>query len=107
MPKVFKNLSQDLTNMSASMLSIKKSFERIKRDDPSEAEEPVKKRRNTCKERGMGSESDRSDGETPLKATEPQVDTAIEGETRVSDARRFTDRNLSRFRSRRGYWSEY
>ena len=37
MPKVSKNLSQVLTNMSASMLSMEKSFKRIRRDDLSEA----------------------------------------------------------------------
>ena len=47
MPKVLKNLSQILTSMSASMLSMEKSFKRIRRDDPSEAEEPVKKRRKS------------------------------------------------------------
>ena len=47
MLKVLKNLSQILTSMSASMLSMEKSFKRIRRDDPSEAEEPVKKRRKS------------------------------------------------------------
>ena len=46
-PKVLKNLSQILTSMSACMLSMEKSFKRIRRDDPSEAEEPIKKRRKS------------------------------------------------------------
>ena len=46
MPKVLKNLSQILTNMSASM-SMEKPFKRIRRDGPSEAEEPVNKRRKS------------------------------------------------------------
>ena len=95
MPKVLKNLSQILTSMFASMLSMEKSFKRIRRDDPSEAEEPVKKRRKSWTEHGKDAESDLSDGETLLKTTEPQVDTATEGETSVSDARHEYDALLT------------
>ena len=86
MPKMLKNLSQVLTNMPASMLSMEKSFKRIRRDDPSEAKEPVRKRRKSSTEHGKDAEADLSDGETLLKTTEPRVDTATEGETSVSDA---------------------
>lgn len=95
MPKKLKNLSQVLTNMSASMLSMEKSFKRIRRGDPSEAEEPVRKPHKSSTEHGKDAESDLSDGETLLKTAEPRVDTATEGETSVSDARQEHDALLT------------
>ena len=70
---MLKNFSQVLTNMSASMLSMEKSFKWMRQDNPSETEEPVKKQCKSSTEHGKDAQSVLSDSKTLHKTTEAQA----------------------------------
>ncbi len=96
MPKVLRDLSKVLTNMSSSMLSImEQSIKRMNCGEMSDSEEPAVKKRKRRDEQEDEAESDASDGEHLLNTTEPPADSATEGEASVECARLEHDALLS------------